>query len=143
MAAERFFGQDFEADAFDAAGGPCETLINDFVVKTDGLENLRAFVRLQRGNAHLGHDLEHALSDRLLIGVHDLVVGVISGQQAIALSLPQSFEGSVRVDGISAVADEQAVMVDLAGFARFENDSNLRSLGLADEVMVHRADGQE
>ena len=43
-----------------AAGTHLEALVDDLVVESDGLEDLRSLVRLQSGDAHLGHHLGDA-----------------------------------------------------------------------------------
>ena len=86
----------------------------------------------------LRHHLEHALGHRLLIGVDDLVVAVVGRQQAVALGLPERLERQVRIDRVGPIADEQAVVMHFAGFARFQDDADLRPLRLADQVMMHR-----
>ena len=52
-----FAGQYFQTDALDAGSGAREVLLNQLAVETDGFENLRAAVALQRGNAHFRKDL--------------------------------------------------------------------------------------
>ena len=62
------------------------------------------------------------LATRLRYACDDLVVGVISRrQQAVgAAACHKRLERQVRIDRIGPVADEQAVMMHLAGFARFQ-----------------------
>jgi hypothetical protein len=69
--------------------------------------------------------------------VYDLLVAVILGEQAVALGLPEGFKRQVGIDRIRPIADEQAVVMHLAGFPRFENDAQAGTLGLADEVVVN------
>ena len=114
--------------------------------KPDRLEDLCALVGLQRRDAHLGHHLEHALGDALAIGVSTTSssLGNSCGvQQAVAARLPERLERQVRIDRIGAVADQQAVMMHLAGFARFDDDADPRPLGLAHQVMMHGAARQQ
>src|SRR5207248_6743657 len=58
-------GDDVEADAGNARGGPGEILVDEILAQPDGLENLGAAVTLRRGDAHLRHHLEDALVDGL------------------------------------------------------------------------------
>ena len=54
---------------------PAKHRLDDLVGESDGLEDLRALVGLQRGDAHLGHHLEHALGHTLAVsGDHGLVI---------------------------------------------------------------------
>ena len=59
------FGQFVESDAADAGGGAGEVFVDDVLVQADGFEQLRATVAHDGGNAHLGHDLEHASGQRV------------------------------------------------------------------------------
>ena len=42
-----FFGHEFQANTFDAAGGSHKRFLDDVVVQTDSLKDLRAFVGLE------------------------------------------------------------------------------------------------
>ena len=77
MALENFLRDHVQADALNARRRPGEILVHDFAVDADGLEDLRAAIALNRGDAHLGHGLHHAL-DRGLDEILDrgFVVGV-------------------------------------------------------------------
>ena len=59
------FGQLVESDAADAGGGTGEVFVDDVLIQADGFEQLRATVAHDGGNAHLGHDLEHASGQRV------------------------------------------------------------------------------
>ena len=67
-------GELVDADAADARGRAREVLVDEVAREADGLEYLRAVVALDRRDAHLGHDLDHALGDGLLVGLHRLLV---------------------------------------------------------------------
>ena len=117
--AQRFLGEHIQLDALDAAGRSLEAALDDLFAQADGLEDLCTLVGLQRRDADLGHDFEHALDHALAVVGHDgIVVGIlVGGQQTVALGLEQCFKSQVGVDRIGAVADEQAVVVNLARFA--------------------------
>ena len=59
------FGQLVESDAADAGGGTGEVFVDDILIQADGFEQLRATVAHDGGDAHLGHDLEHAGGQRV------------------------------------------------------------------------------
>ena len=61
----RLLGEHVEADAAEAGGRPGEAGVDDLLAEADRLEDLRAGVGGDGGDAHLGHDLEHALAERL------------------------------------------------------------------------------
>ena len=53
------------------------------------------------------------------------------------------FERQIRVDRVGAVADQQAMMMHFAGFARFDDDADPRALRLAHQMMMHGAGRQQ
>jgi hypothetical protein len=83
--------------------------------EADGLEDLGAGVGGDRGDAHLGHHLEHALAGGLDVVLDRLVGSTLSVRPGDHVL--DGLEGQVRVDGAGAVADEQRHVVHLAGVA--------------------------
>ena len=83
-----------------------EAALDDFVRDAERLEDLRALVGLQRRDAHLGHDLEHALGDGLAIIADGVGRPCRAGRRRATVE--QRLEREVRVDAVGAVADEQA-----------------------------------
>src|SRR5690606_30101539 len=71
VAAPRFLHELGEADPLERADGADEAALDDVVVQAERLEDLRALVGLQRRDAHLGHDLQHALGDALAVRRHE------------------------------------------------------------------------
>lgn len=147
MSSEGFFGKDIETATLDAAAGSSEAAIDDFGVESKGFKDLCPFVALQSADPHLSHDLEDSFLDGRAIGLDQLLLSHDAIESTIAFHFPEGFEGEVGIDGIGTVADKEAMMVDFAGFAGFEDQSNLGPFGLANEMMVHgstrekRADG--
>ena len=140
---QRFLLEHVHTHALEPACGAGEASLDDLVGETHGLENLRPLVGLQRGNAHLRHDLEHALGHTLAIRRdHSRVVGMLDGiQQPFRTGVRKRLERQVRVDGVGAVADQQAMMVNFACFAGFKHNADPGAFRPAHEVMVHRAAG--
>ncbi len=167
-------GQHVEVDTLNPAGGAGKAAMDDFVAEPHRLENLGPLVRVQRGDAHLGHHLQHPLGDRLAVGGHQVVVlaghrvvffavaARVDGRmevpfapfvlaahifgllnQPLAAALPQRLERQIRIDRIGPVADQQAVVVDLPGLARFQHQADPRPFGLADQVVVDGPAGQQ
>ena len=132
---------DVHADAADTRRGPREVAIDERLFEADGFEDLRAAVALQRRDAHLGHHLEDALVERL-----DVVERGLFARHAfddpLGDHVVERLEGEVRVDGASAVADEERHVVHFAGVARFEEERATRTRAFAHQVVVH-AGGRE
>ena len=68
-------GDHVEADAAEAAHRAGEVLVDQLLGQADGLEDLGAGVGGHRRDAHLGHDLQHALAARLDVVAHGLLTG--------------------------------------------------------------------
>jgi hypothetical protein len=60
-----FLGNDVDADAADARRGVREVLVDERLAQADRFEDLCAAVALERGDAHLGHHLQHTFVERL------------------------------------------------------------------------------
>ena len=145
MPAQRFLGQHLEAHALHAAGGAGEAAVDHLVAEADRFEDLGALVGLERRDAHLGHDFEHALGHALAVRGDDLVVVRVLPrvQPAVAARLPQGLKGQVGIDRVGTVADQQAVMMDFAGLARFHQDADPRAFGLPHQMVMHGPAGQQ
>ena len=140
---QRVLRQPFETGALDPAGGAGEAAVDHFRGQSDRLEDLGALVALERRDAHLGHHLEHPLPDALAVAVDDGLVVGRGGQPALAARLPERLEGQVGVDRVRAVADQQAVVVDLAGLAALEQETDPGALDRPQQVVVDGAAGEQ
>ncbi len=139
----RFAGDDVEADALDAGGGAGEVLLDEAAVEADGFEDLGAAVGLERGDAHLGEDLEEALADGFLVILERLFEGDAGGEHALALEVFEGLDGEIGIDGTGAVADEEGEVHDLAGLAGLDDEGDLRAGAFADEVVVDGGEGKQ
>ena len=103
VTALHFFSQYAHGDAFDSTGGAGEGLFNNVLRQAHSLKNLGAFVGLERRNAHLGHDFQHAFGDCFAIVAYHIIGGLNVGnavKSAFFLRIPQCLEGKVRIDGV-------------------------------------------
>jgi len=57
--------------------------------------------------------------------------------------VPQRLEREVRIDGIGSITDQQAMMMHLARFTRFNNDPNSRALGFSNQMVMHGTNGKK
>ena len=110
-------------------------MVDDVLTEAERLEHLGAAVALDRGDAHLGHDLDDALGRRL---DHVLARGLVvdAGQRVLADHVIDRLERDVRVDGAGAVTDEQREVMHFAGLAGFHHETDARAQALADEIAV-------
>ena len=136
----RELGHAYAADPRGRAG---EVLVDESLREAHGLEDLRALVALHRGDAHLGHDLDDALGDGLLVGLDGLLVRGL-GQEARLDHVVDGLEDEVGVDRRDSVADQHREVVDLSGLPGLEDYADPRAGLVADEVVVeagHREEG--
>ena len=72
-AAEGFFRDLEQSGAFDGRGGAREIVLDEVRRQTHSVEDLGAAIGLVGRDAHLGHDLQNALADRLDVVLLNLV----------------------------------------------------------------------
>jgi hypothetical protein len=142
VARGRLGGQLVEAHPGQAGRRPGEAGPDDLVADPDRLEDLGAGVGGDRGHAHLGHDLQQALAERLdevgpgLAGGHPL-------ENAGPGQVLDRLDGQVGTDARGAVPDQQRDVVALAGIARGHDQPDPGPGPLPDQVVVHRAGEQQ
>ena len=88
---QRFARQHFHAHALDARRGAGEIALDERLAPADGLENLRALITLQRGNAHLRKGLQQAFVDGLHVVLENLVPGVVRREMRRRGADPRAF----------------------------------------------------
>ena len=121
---------------------PGEVMVDHVLPEAERLEDLRAAVALDGGDAHLRGDLDHALGGRL----DEVLAGrlVIDGHEdALPDHVVDRLEGDIGIDGAAAVADQQREVVHLAGLARLQDQAHARAQALADQVVVQAGNREE
>ena len=84
-----FINQYIKGYSLHSAGSAPKTLVNNFSCQTHSFEDLRSFIGLKGGDAHLGHDLKHPFGYSFLVGCNKrLLTGIIFTQQFFFVSLP-------------------------------------------------------
>ena len=141
-AAVRLGRQHVEADAAEPRGRALEAGADDLLAESGGLEDLRAGVGGDGGHAHLGHDLQHALAERLDQAGGGLVLGHAL-QHTAAGHVTDRLDGQVGSHRGGAVADQQGDVMAFAGVAGLHDQAHLGAGLLPDQVMVHRAGEQQ
>ncbi len=135
VAAHRLLGDLLPARALDGGGRAGEVFLDEARMQADRVEDLRAAIGLIGRDAHLGHDFQQALADRLDIVLLHLV-GLLR-QAILQAQLLQGLEGEVGVHRLGAIARQAAEMMDLADLARFDHQAGLGAEPTADQVMMH------
>ena len=142
VAARDLLGDLVEVDAAELGGGAGEVAVDQVLRQPDGLEDLRAGVGRDRRDAHLGHDLEHALGAGVDVVALRLVVGDVL-EHVLVDEVGEGLERDVGVDGGGAVPDQQRHVVHLAGVTGLHDQPDLGAGLLAHQVVVHRAGEQQ
>ncbi len=137
-----------EADASDLGGGAGEAEINDFFANADCLENLRAGVAAEYGDAHLAHDLEHAFFEgfaevRERLGVLDALKLRLAGGFVRLQRLVNSVKGQIGADGGGAEAEKGGHLVRVARLGGVGDDAQAHAHLLAVQVLMHGTDGEQ
>mmetsp|Transcript_63844 Transcript_63844/g.76738 ORF Transcript_63844/g.76738 Transcript_63844/m.76738 type:complete len:279 (+) Transcript_63844:2154-2990(+) len=136
-----------EAGPLDARGGAREAAVDNLIGQPHCFKHLRAFVTLQRGDAHLGHDLEYPLAGGLAVIVDDLVVreGLLGAglHQPLRVHFEQRLVGHMRADPVTAVPEEEGKVGHLLGIARFGEHRRFGTLLGIHEPLVDRSHRQE
>ena len=125
-----------KADAAKLRRRSGEVAVDNGVGQAKSFEHLGAGVRGDRRDAHLRHHLQHALAERLHQVVHRGVT-VDAGDRSGARHVLDGLHREVRVDRRCAVSDQQRDVMHLTHVASLNDESDLRTRLLADEVMVH------
>ena len=93
-------------------------------------------------NAHLRHDLQQAVLDRLAV-VGDSVGKGQAGQQPTVMPLGNGFFGDIGIDGGRPDADQNREMMNIEALASGHIDRGKGAELLADKMRMHRACGQD
>ena len=80
MAAHGFCGDFVESDSLDNRWRSREVGIDEVAVEPDGIEDLGAAIRLERRDAHLGHDFQHALFHSVDVAILCFLPGQFPGE---------------------------------------------------------------
>ena len=143
LVSRRVLGRDdLESDAPELGLGAGEVLVDELLREADGLEHLCAGVGGHRRDAHLGHDLQHALAEGL-DEVRDRLGGGDAGDVAGAHEVLDGLHRQIGIDRRGAVSDEGRDVMHLAHVSRLDDEARLHARLLADEVVVHGGQHQQ
>ena len=137
VAQQRLAGDLGQPDAADARRDPGEPAVDRLLTDADRLEDLRPLIARQAGDAHLAHDLQQALVERMHV-----VVRAVGGGD-VEFEARDRLEGQVRVHRSGAVADEERDVRDLARLAALDDEAHAHSLAGARQRVVHGARREE
>ena len=130
-----FLGDLLQADAADRRGDAAEIFLRHFLADADSFEDLRAVVALDRGDPHLTHDPQDAVHCCREV-VCECFLRTLAVQAVLVREILHRFQRQIRMDRRHAETDQRGEMMDLTRFARLQNDADIRTYLLADEVVV-------
>ena len=139
---EHLGGDLVETDTADAADRAGEVRIHHVGRQSDGLEHLGPGVGRHGRDAHLGHDLEHALAACLDV-VADGLPGRHPGEDPVLDQIGDGVEGQIGVDGGGAVAEQERHVVHLAGLSRLDDETHAGPGLFLDQMVMDRADEEQ
>ena len=141
VAAHGFLGDLGETHALDAGVGAGEILGDEIGLQSDGVEDLRAAIGLIGRDAHLRHDLQQALADRLDVALDRFLAVRRAGQ--LILHRDDALEREIGVDRFGAVACEAGEVMHFARFARLHDEADRGAQAGADQMMMHGGAGEQ
>ena len=134
--------QDLHPDPAHPRRSPGEVTVDDAGIQAHRLEDLGAPVALDRGDAHLGHDLDYALVDRLDVLLPAFLIR-LARNDPIPNHAPDGLQGQIGMHGAGAVADEQGEVVDFPRLAALHHQGGPRSQPFPDQVVVYARNRQQ
>src|SRR5947208_15302894 len=116
--------------AADRRRRPGKTGIDDLGIEPNDLEDLRALVAVDGGNAHLGENFQSAVFD----GLDVAFLGRRRRQGGHRL------ESERRADRLRSIAQQRDHVMDVTGFVGLVDQAGPSSQAASHEVMVHTSD---
>ncbi len=156
---EHIGGELVKTDTAESGRDASETALDHLVGQPDRLEHLRPAIAIDRSDAHLGHDLEQPLLQRVdvvllgLIGQFRLGMGERGGglgfvplaAHFVALDGQGAHrrQRQVGVDRLGAHADQAGQVMDLAWLAALDNQADIGAPADTDEMLVDRTEREQ
>ena len=125
----------FQTDASDSRWCPGEVFIDQLLAEADRFEDLGATVGFDRGNTHFRHHFYYAFENGFDVSFHRLVVGAVL-EHPFTDHVVQTLVGQVGIDGLDAVADQQAEVVHLPRLSGLEYQAYAGAGARPDEMMM-------
>src|SRR5918992_271584 len=141
-------GQLVQADPTERGRGAGEAAVDDLLVQADDLEDLRPPVGVEDRDAHLGHDLEHAL-------LQGVPVAVLGGGRGVHRGTPLGSPGPPRAqagrggqgepgaDGFGPVAEQGGRLVGVDRLPGVGDQAGQGGQALPQQPLLDRPDGQQ
>src|SRR5690349_8268168 len=116
MPDQSFLRDNLNPSSFNAGRSPGEILVDKILLQPNGLEALGAPIALDRGNAHLRDDLDHALHSTLEVVLAGGFV-IDAGEQSLPEHVVDRLEGEVGINRAAPIPDQQSKMMHFTRLA--------------------------
>ena len=127
--------------AAQIAGGIGEVGVHQGSVQTDGLEQLCALVGLQRGNTHLGRDLQHTEGERLIVIGNGRLFALVN--LAAPAQTGNALMRQIGVHRAHAVGNQHGHLMYIAGFATLQQHGYRGAFLFTHQMLLQRGNGQQ
>ena len=128
-----------KARTADTADHALEAQVGNIVMQTDSFEQLRAAVRGDSRDAHLGHDLVQAFVDAVTVVQHHGTVIFVDGLAVDQFC--QRFVGQVRINCRRTEAQQHREVVRVTCACGFHNDVGVAAQALINQTRLDSTDG--
>src|SRR6185295_7152237 len=143
VAPNRFFADLANTDPLYTRGRAAKVAVDEFVVQSDGFEDLRAAVGLHGRDAHLRKNLEQPLIDRFnVLAFRGLCVQAFR-KVPLPLQVHDRLEDQIRIHRSGSIADQTGEMMHIPRFAGFDDETGFRPRAFAHKMMVNRRDAEK
>ena len=119
-----------------------EEIIDQRPAQSDRFEIIAAAIRRDDGDTHLGHDLEQAVLDRLLVAGDAFVIGA-RAEQAAGVTIGNGFLRQIGVDRGGADPDQHGEIMRVERFGRPHVDRGKGAQPLAYQMRMHTGSGED
>ena len=126
----------FQRDAAHSANGIRKIPVHHVRINSDCLKNLRALIRLNRGNAHFGCNLDNAVQYRIIVIVHRGVIILV--EHSIVDQLLDGFLRQIGIHRTRAIADQRCKIMYFPRLRRLDNQRDTGPLLRANQMFLHR-----
>ena len=139
----RNLGSDLiEANSAETTHCASEVFVYKIVGEANRLENLCTGVGRNCGDAHFGHDLQYALARRLDV-VPNRLDWIMHRCAIFSDEVFDRLERKVRVDGCSAVPDQETHVMNLSSVTGLDDQPNTSTRLFANEMVMNRTCKQQ
>ena len=125
-----------DTDPADPAPCVAEVFVDQFSAQAHCLEYLCARVGVNRSDSHLRHHFEHTgiCRSQIVVRCH---FRIYPGKLVLLAECFYRFKSKIGVDSRRTVADQQRDVMNFARVTRLDDEGNLGSQAMPNQIVVH------